>query len=216
MPAYIAIADDHYLVAAALADLIKKFDNYDVLLVAENGRDLLEKLEHSSQLPDIVLLDINMPEMDGFETASQLRQRYPTVRVLVLSMNDREDHLIRMVRNGARGYLLKGCRPSELNLALNEIMTKGFYYSEYFTTQLIRNLTGPSSNGTISVFNLNEREYEFLKLACSDLTYNDIADRMSVSPRTVDGYREAVFQKMNVKNRVSMAIKAVKYGLIDL
>ncbi|MFD2936796.1 response regulator [Spirosoma flavum] len=216
MSAFIAIVDDHHLVAIALSDMVRKFDNYDVLLVAENGRDLLDQLARSTQLPEIVLLDINMPEMDGFETATQLRQLHPSIRVLALSMNDREDQIVRMVRNGARGYLLKGCRPAEFLQALDDIRTKGFYYSEFLTTQLIRNLNTPTENGHTSSFNLNNREFDFLKYACSELTYTEIADKMCVSPRTVDGYREVVFQKMSVKTRVGMVIEAVRHGLVEL
>ncbi len=216
MSVSIAIADDHHLVAAALSDLIRKFDDYDILLVAENGHDLLNQLAQSPKLPDVVLLDLNMPDMDGFETALQLRQHYPSVRVLALSMNDREDQIVRMIRNGARGYLLKGCRPAEFRRALDDVMTKGFYYSEFLTNQLIRNLNTPIESGHFSFFNLNSREFEFVKIACSELTYNEIADKMCVSPRTVDGYREVVFQKMNVKTRVGMVIEAVRHGLVEL
>ena len=212
----IAIADDHRLLAEALADLIQKFEGYEVTCVVENGRQLLDQLQANDVIPDIVLLDLSMPVMDGFETALQLRQLYPTIRVLALSMTDREEHIIRMVRNGARGYLLKGCRSAELRQALEDIMTKGFYYSDFLTTQLIRNLNGEGQNGTYPLFNLNGREYDFVKLACSELTYPEIADIMCVSPRTVDGYREVVFQKMNVRTRVGMVIQAIRHGLIDL
>lgn len=215
MPISIAIADDHNLVAEAISDLVQKFDNYEVLFVAANGRDLLNRLQRGP-LPDVALVDLNMPEMDGFETTSQLRQLHPTVRVLALSMTDREEHITRMIRNGARGYLLKDCRPSELRRALDDVTTKGFYYSDFLTQQLIRSMKMPESGGPVSSFNLNNREYNFLKWACSELTYNDIADKMCVSPRTVDGYREAVFQKMNVRTRVGMALEAVRQGLVQL
>ena len=215
MPISIAIADDHNLVAEALSDLIQKFDNYDVLFVAGNGRDLLTCLQ-CGPLPDIALIDLNMPEMDGFETAQQLRQLHPTVRVLALSMTDREEDIVRMIRNGARGYLLKGCRSSELRRALDDVMTRGFYYSEFLTNQLIRSLNAPEPDTSVAAFKLNGREQNFLKMACSELTYNEIADRMCVSPRTVDGYREVVFQKLSVRTRVGMVMEAVRHGLVSL
>ena len=215
MPISIAIADDHNLVAEAISDLIQKFDQYDVLFVAENGCDLLNRLQRGP-LPDIALVDLHMPEMDGFETAAQLRQLYPTVRVLALSMTDREDHIVRMIRNGARGYLLKDCRSSELRRAFDEVMDKGFYYSEFLTDQLVRSLNTPEPVEPVAVFNLNGREQDFLKMACSELTYNEIADRMCVSPRTVDGYREVVFQKMRVRTRVGMVIEAMRHRLVEL
>lgn len=215
MPISIAIADDHNLVAEAISDLIQKFDQYDVLFVAENGRDLLTRLQRGP-LPDIALVDLHMPEMDGFETALQLRQLHPTVRVVALSMTDREEYIVRMLRNGARGYLLKGCRSSELHRALDDVMNKGFYYSEFLTNQLIRSLNAPEPASSSALYNLNGREQDFLKLACSELTYNEIADRMCVSPRTVDGYREVVFQKMGVRTRVGMVMEAVRQGLVQL
>lgn len=216
MSVFIAIADDHTLLAAALSDMIRKFEKYDVSLVAENGRDLLDQLAISTQLPDILLLDLSMPVMDGFETAMHLRKLYPAIRILALSMDDREEHIIRIIRDGARGYLLKGCQPSEFRLALDEIMEKGYYYSEFLTTQLIRNLNAPSESSSKLPFTLNSRELEFLKSACSELTYTEIADIMCVSPRTVDGYREVIFQKMNVKTRVGMVIEGLRRGLITL
>lgn len=215
MPISIAIADDHYLVAEAISNLVQKFDNYEVLFVAGNGRDLLNRLQRGP-IPDIALVDLNMPEMDGFETTSQLRQLHPTVRVLALSMTDREEHIVRMIRSGARGYLLKDCRQSELRRALDDVTTKGFYYSDFLTHQLIRSMNLPEATGSVSYFNLNKREYNFLKWACSELTYNQIADKMCVSPRTVDGYREAVFEKMGVRTRVGMALEAVRKGLVEL
>lgn len=214
MPTSIAITDDHYLVAEAFSNLVQKFDNYEVQIVAENGRDLLTQLRHCSRLPDIALVDLHMPEMDGFETAAQLRELYPTIRVLALSMTDREEHIVRMVRNGARGYLLKECRPSELRRAMDDIMTKGFYYSDFLTHQLIRSINTPEAAGPTPFFNLNNREINFLKMACSELTYNEIADKMCVSPRTVDGYREMVFQKMSVRTRVGMVMEAMRHGLV--
>ena len=210
----IAIVDDHRLLAQALADLIQKFENYEVRFVAENGRDLIRYLNRGD-CPDIVLLDVNMPEMDGFETAAYLKAHCPTIKVLALSMMDREENIVRMVRNGVRGYLLKGCRPAELRLALDDLRTKGYHYSDFMTDRLVRNLNPVENNTPGSYFNFNERELTFLKWACSELTYVEIADKMCVSARTVDGYREAVFQKMQVKTRVGMVLEAIRWGLVQ-
>ncbi|GAB3693131.1 response regulator transcription factor [Spirosoma flavus] len=214
MSTTIAIVDDHHLLAQALSELIRKFDGYDVLFVAENGRELITNI-NDKQIPDIVLLDLHMPEMDGFATAQYLQQHHSGVKIIVLSMFDKEEDVARMVRLGVRAYLLKGCRPSELRLALDDVRTKGYHYSEFLTNKLIRNLSpGESSSNTIP--QLNDRELKFLKLASSDLTYVEIADIMCVAPRTVDGYREAIFQKMNVKSRTGMVLEALRLGLIDL
>ncbi|QMW01498.1 response regulator transcription factor [Spirosoma foliorum] len=211
----IAVVDDHRLLAQALSDLIQKFDGYDSLFVADNGRQLIGYLNRQ-QIPDLILLDLNMPEMDGFETAHYLQQHYPQVKIIALSMLDREEHVAKMVRYGVRGYLQKGCRPSELRIALDEVSQKGYYYSEFLTTRLIRNLTPGEPGNHTGIPQLSEREIEFLRLSRSDLTYVEIADKMCVAPRTVDGYRESLFQKMNVKSRTGMVLEGLRHGLIEL
>jgi two-component system, NarL family, invasion response regulator UvrY len=211
----IAIVDDHELMAKALSGLVQKYEEYEVLYEVSNGQELLERIR-CNNVPDVVLLDINMPVMNGFETALWLKNNHPHVKVLALSMNDREESIVGMLRNGARGYLLKGCKPSELKQALDAIVQKGFYYTEYITGQLIRSLSPDSFQNAFDHLGFNEREIEFVKWACSDLTYVEIADKISVSPRTIDGYRESVFQKMGVKSRVSMAIEAIRLRIIEV
>jgi two-component system, NarL family, invasion response regulator UvrY len=215
MKTTIAIVDDHELMAKALSGLVQKFENYEVLYEVSNGKELLHRLK-LNMVPDVVLLDINMPEMDGFETSFWLKNNYPEIKILALSMNDKEESIVGMLRNGARGYLLKGCKPHELKEALDAIVQKGFYYTEYITGQLIKSLNPDVVQSVLEQTQFNDRENEFIKLACSDLTYVEIADRMSVSPRTIDGYREAVFQKMNVKSRVGMAMEAIRLGIVAL
>lgn len=211
----IAIADDHNLLAQALSDLIQKFEGYEMLYVAENGRDLIERFSWQG-IPDILLLDINMPEMDGFATAAYLQQHHTNVKILILSMLDRDEHIAQMVRLGVCGYLLKGCRPAELRQALEDVRTKGFYYSEFLTKHLLQSIQAPKPVSTPLSIHLNDRERQFLKLACTDLIYAEIADKMCVSVRTVDGYRESIFQKLSVKSRVGMVMEALRLGLITL
>lgn len=211
----IAIADDHQLMAQALSVLIQKFDGYEMLYVAENGRDLIDRLP-TEGVPDILLLDIHMPEMNGFETATYLQQHHPDLKILVLSMMDHEEYIARMIKLGVRGYLLKGCRPSELRQALDDIRTKGFYYSDFLTQHLLKSIQVANVTVNLLAAQFNERELQFLKLACSDMTYAEIADKMCVSVRTVDGYRELIFQKLRVKSRVGMVMEALRLGLIML
>jgi len=215
MSTTIAIADDHQLLAQALSDLIQKFEGYDVLYVAENGRDLIERFP-TQGIPDILLLDIHMPEMDGFETAAYLQQHHPDLKILTLSMMDRDEHVSRMIRYGVRGYLLKGSRPSELRQALDDIRTKGFYYSEFLTRHLLQSIQEAKITVNPALSQLNDRELQFLKLACSDLTYAEIAELMFVSVRTIDGYRESLFHKFRVKSRVGMVMEALRQGIILL
>lgn len=213
MKTSIALVAEHRLLAPAFANVIPVLDGFDLMFVAENRQDLLAHLRRK-QIPDILLLDLDRPEMDGFEMAQYLQQQYPDVRILALSRSDRSDQITRMVRYGVKGYLLKGCRPSALRLALEDLRTKGFHYSGYLTSKLIKNLN-VSERGPNAI-RMNNREAEFLKLSCSELTYVEIADRMCVAPRTVDGYRESLFQKMNVKSRVGMVLEALRLGLVEL
>jgi DNA-binding NarL/FixJ family response regulator len=211
----IAIVDDHELMAKALSGLVQKFENYDVIYEVSSGPELIRRLE-LKMIPDIVLLDINMPEMDGYEVAQWLKNNHPTVKILALSMYDKEEAIIKMLRNGAGGYLLKGCKPHELKQALDSIAQKGFYYTEYVTSQLIKSLNPENFQNPADQLGLNEREKTFIRLSCSDLTYVEVADKMCVSPRTVDGYRESVFQKMNVKSRVGMVLEAIRLKIVTL
>ena len=210
----IAIVDDHQLVATAFSGLIGRFEDYEVIFEAENGQDMIRHFNLKT-IPEIILLDINMPIMDGYETALWLKNNYPEVKVLALSMNNSEDSIVKMLRNGSRGYLLKDIRPSELKKALDELIDKGYHYTDFITDKLVRSLNLNTYKNAVDDLKLNEREMAFLQLACTDLTYHEIADKMCVSPRTIDGYRERVFEKLNAKSRVSMAMAAMRLGLVN-
>ena len=188
-----------------------------MVLQAGNGLEL-QKLLNPKDLPDIVLMDINMPEMDGYDTALWLRNTYPQVKILALSMMDSESAIIRMIKNGARGYVLKDAEPKALNEALNAVMTKGYYYNELVTGKLIFSINklGSEENEIKSLMNLSEKEVTFLKLVCTDFTYKEIADQMNIGIRTVDGYRDTLFSKLQVRSRVGLVLFAIKHGLVVL
>ena len=212
----VALADDHTLLRNGLAGMINNFEGYNVIFEADNGKQMLEAISNGIQ-PDLVLLDINMPVMDGFETALWLKDNHPGIRVLALSMYDNEQSIIRMLRYGAKGYLLKDTHPREFRTALDAVMNKGFYYSEMVTGKLIHavnNMDEPSHSHPFS--KLNERETEFLKLACSEMTYKEIAEKMFLSPRTIDGYRDALFEKLNLKTRVGLVMYAIRNGIVQV
>ena len=217
MEAYlVALADDHVLMRNGLASLINTFNEYKVILQASNGQELIDKL-NSKRLPDIVLLDINMPKKDGYETAAWLKENHPNIKVLALSMYDNELAIIRMLKNSARGYILKDAEPSELRAALDSLVSKGFHYSELITGHLINSINNSEDNKKIKKpIQLNSREIEFLKFACTELTYKEIANKMYVSPRTIDGYRDILCEKLNLKTRVGLAMYAIKMGITNL
>lgn len=214
MKAKIALADDHVLLRNGLANLLKDLE-YEVVFEANDGTELLEKIQNST-VPDIVLMDINMPRMDGYDTTQWLKKNYPEIKVLALSMYDDENAIIRMLRCGAKGYILKDSEPVELKLAIHALLAKGFYHSELVTGKLIHtinHLDEPDNSSVKNLLGLNEREIEFLKLVCTEMTYKEIAEQMCLSPRTIDGYRDALFEKLNVKSRVGLVLFAIKNGI---
>lgn len=211
----IALVDDHSLLRSGLAELINGFAGYHVVLEAGNGRELTERLDPQNP-PDVVLLDINMPVMDGYATAEWLRDHHPGVKFLALSMDDHETSIIRMLRCGASGYVLKDAETSEFRTALDTLTARGFYYSALVTGALMNSLNGtaPAPGKTPAHAPLNARELEFLKFCCTELTYKEIADKMCLSVRTIDGYREDLFQKLGVRSRVGLVLYAIRAGLV--
>jgi DNA-binding NarL/FixJ family response regulator len=208
----IVLVDDHVVLRNGLAGIINKL-GYKVLFECSNGKQLMQKLNNSNE-PDLVLMDINMPEMDGYQTTLWLQEHYPLVKVLALSMFDDEKAIIRMIRNGARGYILKDTETQELKNAIDSVLSKGFHYSDLVTGRLIHSIV--QHDETNNIQDINERESEFLKLACTEMTYKEIANEMHVSPRTIDGYRDDLFEKLNVKSRVGLVLFAIKNGLVHV
>ena len=213
--AIIVLTDDHVLLRNGLAALVKNL-GHNVLFEADNGKDFINKLDKKN-LPELVLMDINMPEMDGYETALWLKTNNPEVKVLALSMYDNENSIIRMLKSGAKGYILKDSEPAELKAALDSILTKGFYYSELVTGKLIHSINKMDDDGDVkNLVLLNAREIDFLKYACTEMTYKEIADKMFLSPRTIDGYRDDLFEKLNLKTRVGLVMYAIKNGIVQI
>lgn len=212
----IVLVDDHKLLRNGLAGLINSFSNYSVLYEANNGREFIDLIK-TKPLPQIVLMDINMPEMDGYETCNWLKNNYPEIKALALSMYDNENAVIRMFKAGAKGYILKDCEPRELEMALQALISKGFYYSEMVTGKLIHTINSLDEDDHVkNMVALNDREITFLKHTCTELTYKEIAEKMFLSPRTIDGYRDDLFQKLNIKTRVGLAMYAIKNGIVSI
>jgi two-component system, NarL family, invasion response regulator UvrY len=216
-PTKVAIVDDHKLFRDGLSGLIQNFEGFEVLIEADNGSHFINQTAEYG-IPDIVLLDINMKGMDGFQTAQWLRSYHPEVKFLVLSMYENENSVIRMLKLGARGYILKDIRKSELQQALSSLVTKGYYYTEKLTGRLIHNLGSsrdieqPCPKDEISRF--SEREVEFLKWACTELTYKEIAREMRLSIHTVDSYRDNLFAKLELKSRIGLVLFAIRNRIV--
>ncbi|AFL82024.1 response regulator containing a CheY-like receiver domain and an HTH DNA-binding domain [Aequorivita sublithincola DSM 14238] len=209
----VAIVDDHALFAGSLEKLINTFSDFNVLFLARNGKELKERIKVGEAVPDIILLDINMPIMNGFETADWLSKNYPKIKILALSMEDDEHTVLKIVRKGAKGYLLKDIHPEILNTALKEVVDKGYYHSEKVSEVLLHAM-GPDEERELLQF--KDNEMTFIELACSEMTYKEIADIMHLSPKTIDGYRQDLFKRLKIKNRVGLVIFALKKNLIKL
>ena len=206
----IVIVDDHLLFAESLKKLIHSFTGYKVLYHAKNGVDLKEKMSSEKVVPDVILLDINMPVMGGHETALWLSENHSDIKIIALSMDDDDEVILKMLCSGAKGYLLKDIHPDNLKEALNEVMDKGFYHSEKVADTILHSL---QNNHMQDAPVFKENEIIFMKLACSEMTYKEIADIMNLSPKTIDGYRQELFNKLHIKNRVGLVLYALKNNI---
>jgi two-component system, NarL family, invasion response regulator UvrY len=212
----IALVDDHVLLRNALSNLINGFDGCSIIHQANNGAELLQLLA-KSPLPDIILLDLNMPIMDGFETAYWLKENHPDIHVLMLTMYDSELTLIRLLQAGVKGFLKKDIGPAELKFAITSVMKSGYYYSTQTAGRLaniFRN--GSKENLRLQGSMLSEPEIRFLRLACTDLTYKEIAQSIGYTPRAVDALRDNLFVKLDVKSRVGLVMVAIKNGIVSI
>ncbi len=200
------IVDDHNLIRMSLSNLLDSM-GFQVLGNAENGEDMIAKLEGVT--PQVVLMDYSMPVMNGVAATTWLTENRPDIKTLALSMNSDDLAIIGMIRAGAKGYVLKDAHPTELQEAIRAVAESGFYYSEMIAGKMKDILSYTPDTVT-------ERELEFLQLSCSDYSYKEIAEKMQVSPRTVDGYRESLFLKLDVKSRIGLVIFAVRNKLFEL
>ncbi|MCE3281979.1 MAG: DNA-binding response regulator [Chitinophagaceae bacterium] len=215
-PKYVALVDDHVLLRQGLANLVNSFPGYKVMFEADHGQHFIEQVEKKPP-PVAVLLDVSMPVMDGFTTAAWIKEHLPQVKVLALSMMDDETAVIRMLQSGAHGYILKNTTPQELQEALDTVIKKGYYLNDTVGSNLIASMSkAPSTEKVVDLKVLNEKELEFIRLCSTELTYNEIAREMSLSPKSMDFYKTNIEKKTGIKNRVTLVLFALKHGLVKL
>jgi DNA-binding NarL/FixJ family response regulator len=209
----VALADDHTMFRKGIVGLLRSSGKFEVVAEAGNGSELIEMIGALDQHPDVCLLDVNMPVLDGYDTLIALKKKYPLMKFLALTMYDHEFIIIKMLRNGANGYLLKEDDPDELKRAIEYIYHKDFYHSELVSGRLISILKqGVDYNQVL----LSSNEQVFLEYCCTELTYKEIAEKMKLSVRTVEGYRDSLFDRLNVKSRTGLVIYALKHGIVNL
>ena len=210
----IAIIDDHTLFRKGMISLLEESDEINILFDASNGQEMITMLNNDS-IPQVILMDINMPKMDGYESTRWLTSNYPQIRVLALSMYDEDKPIIEMLKSGAGGYLLKESKTSDLITAIKTIAAHGYFMNNLVSGKLIRSLQeNSSSKSLLQETSANERK--FLEHCCSELTYKEIADKMNLSPHTIDNYRESLFQKFEIKSRTGLVLFAIRNDLIKL
>jgi two-component system invasion response regulator UvrY len=213
MPVTIAVVDDHLLFRKGLINIVEALGaDYQVKLEAENGIDMLHKLKEN-EVPNVVLLDVEMPEMNGFDTAAYLKAHYPGLYVLVITMEDTESTLLRMIQLGVKGFLSKNVEVDQLRMAIDQVSQGKFFYTEELAEKLVRSVS--SKEPPVKV-DLTDSELELIRRSCSEYTYKEIADMMNLSPKTVENYRASLFEKLKVKTRVGLVMYAIKTGLVNL
>jgi len=206
----IIIVDDHLLFSQSLELLINSFKDFEVINRFENGKVFINYLQENVDIDvDLILLDVNMPVLDGISTMKWIKENMPDLRVIALSVNDDQEVIIKMITNGAKGYLLKDTSPEIFREAIESVIQKGFYFTELVSGMLVK-----KANDDSKKVNLKEKEIVFIKHACTEKTYKEIASEMCLSPKTIDGYRECLFDKLEIKTRIGLVLYAIKHKIV--
>jgi|SRR5690554_2856578 len=208
----IAIIEDHNIVRKGIIEIIQSLGDFNFVIESDNGKDFIDKYKQVKVQPEICIIDIRMPEMDGFQLVKYIKENFPNLKTLILTTYNEEYYLIRMIKLGVNGYLLKNCHPEELKKALIAISENSYYYNNIFSKRLKEMVT----TNFIRLPNITNNEKSFLKICGEDLTYSQIAEKLNKSQRSIEGYRDNLFRKFEVNNRASLVLLAVKMGIIKL
>lgn len=210
----VAIVDDHALMRNGLVELVNTFDGYQVLFQAGTYEELVDKI-NTGKIPDIILLDVNMPGKNGYDVSLWLKDNHPEIKICALSMHDNEITIIRMLKNGVRGYLLKACQPNELKLAMDSILARGYHHSDLITGHLLHSVQqrGPENGKSPE---LTQKDITFLKYACTEMSYKEIGKKMFLSPRTIEGYSNRLCEKLNASSRIGLVLYSIKNGIVQV
>jgi DNA-binding NarL/FixJ family response regulator len=195
---------------------LEDFDFIGEISEASNGSELLENLANAKLLPDVILLDLRMPVMDGVEAQQKIRMLYPEIKIIVLTMEDDEQYILHLINEGVNGYLLKNTDPDEMEKAIQKVVEKGFYFSDDISKLVMKSLFSKEKHALTSNLDLNDRELEILKLICKEFTAAEIADKLNLSVRTIEGYRQKLLDKSGAKNMAGLVVFAIKYNLVTV
>jgi two-component system invasion response regulator UvrY len=213
----IVLVDDHVIIRNGLKELIEKLGPFEIIAQFDNGRELVDQV--SSLVCDLIIMDITMPEMDGDEAMAVLNEINISIPVLILTLNQDDQKIIKLFRMGVRGYLQKNCTATAMRDAITEIFRCGYYHNEFLAMSLrAKETTVERKDPQREIIEqLSERERVFLKLVCHDkeYTYEQIASLMGVQPRTVDGYRESIFSKLAIKSKTGLVLLVLRHKLYE-
>ncbi|MBL7703458.1 MAG: response regulator transcription factor [Ferruginibacter sp.] len=214
----VALVDDQVLFREGIASLIKNEAGFSLTMEADNGLDFLSRLKTMNDLPDILLMDMEMPGMDGMQLNDELRKKFPSIKVIVLSVHAGERLMARMIHAGASGYLLKNCNKDELLNAIQSVFNNGFY----ITPAVLKAIQSPAANtkGVTNIqsipIEISRRENEVLQLICMELSNAEIAEKLFISVRTVDGHRNNLLAKTGCHNTAGLVLFAVKHRIFEV
>jgi len=214
----VAITDDQVLFRRGMASIINTFENISIVLEADNGRILLVSLQGTEPIPDVVLLDLSMPELNGIETTKLLHVHYPSIKIIILSVYGEDRFVTHLMELGVNAYLFKNVEPEEVERAIRTVIDKDFYFNEAFLNAMKNRLTNKRQKITLTdniPSTLTSREMELLSLICKQRTAQEIADQLFISVRTVDGHRNNLLEKTGARNSAGLVLFAIKHRLID-
>ncbi|MCG8576661.1 MAG: response regulator transcription factor [Flavobacteriales bacterium] len=215
----LAIVDDHDLFARGMKSLLEPFNYIETVITASNGLDFIEQLKTTTTLPDIVLLDLKMPKMDGIETLEHLRRDFPTIKCIILSMHEDEQFVLHLIKMGANGYLIKDSKVLEVKEAIDVVMEKDYYYNDFLLKIMRKGLTNNTKSQKKPKLSnseeLTEREIEVLDLICQQYTTQEIGEKLFLSKRTIEGYRKKLLEKTNTKNTAGLIVTCINRGIIE-
>ena len=211
----IALVDDHTITRRGIKTVLELHPEIQVTIEASNGSELLEKFKRSS-LPDIVILDVNMPQMNGFQTIRHLTEKFKTIKIIIFSLINENDAVINMINLGACGYISKSADPDDLVDVVLAVNNSGFYLNQLVKRSYLKdaklNKIKPGFNGSQY---LTPKELEFIQLCATNFTYKEIATKLAVSPKTLENYRDSLFSKLSINNRAALILFGIKNGLIS-
>lgn len=215
----IAIVDDEALFRTGISFILGRIKNFEIIFEAENGSDLIEKIKLNPVKPDIVLMDLKMPFLNGVECTKILQKEFPEIKIIALTSYDSKAFITNMIDVGASSYLLKNTSPKVVVHTINEVFAKGFYYDDRVLKIIHENLLSAKSKRIKSDLDnnlLTKREKEILELICNQYTTNEIAEKLFISPRTVEGHRNNLLLKTESKNVAGLVIYGIQKKLIEL